>query len=209
MAWLVRNASLVFYILHAVGFFGFMFMPNLFIWLTPIHLLTISYLLIRKGYAALSNKVLITIALLFAGGMLIEILGVQTGAIFGGYKYGEVLGPKLMGVPYVIGLNWMTLIISVYAILIRRGLPKWTIPILCSVVIVGFDFLLEPTAIRFGWWTWDNIQVPMQNYIAWGVTVALYSSLMVWAKVPALAENEARHFMASQILFFIAIQNFV
>lgn len=205
MAWLIKNASLVFWILHAVGLVGFAYYPFLFVWITPIHLLTISYLLIRKGYVALSNKVIIALAALFIGGMTIEILGVQTGAIFGGYKYGEVLGPKILGVPLVIGLNWMTLIISTFSILKRRKLPNWSIPIFAALIIVAFDYLLEPTAIKYGWWTWDNIQVPVQNYIAWGVTVAIYTAAIVWVKTPPLPEKESAHFLGSQIVFFLII----
>ena len=41
--------------------------------------------------------------------MLAEILVVSYGIIFGNYKYGEILGYKVLGVPLIIGINWCIL----------------------------------------------------------------------------------------------------
>ena len=41
--------------------------------------------------------------------MIAEILGVNYGLIFGKYDYGDNLGLKLLGVPLLIGLNWVVL----------------------------------------------------------------------------------------------------
>ena len=47
--------------------------------------------------------------LAFTLGMLVEILGVNYGLIFGSYSYGENLGVKIFGVPVLIGANWVML----------------------------------------------------------------------------------------------------
>ncbi|MEL7020517.1 MAG: carotenoid biosynthesis protein, partial [Bacteroidota bacterium] len=47
--------------------------------------------------------------LAFFVGMIVEILGVETGIIFGEYYYGDNLGAKFMGVPYLIGVYWAVL----------------------------------------------------------------------------------------------------
>lgn len=39
-----------------------------------------------------------------------EIIGVNTGLLFGNYSYGNNLGPKIVGVPPIIGINWIVLI---------------------------------------------------------------------------------------------------
>ena len=44
--------------------------------------------------------------------MVSEIIGVNSGLLFGSYYYGENLGISVFGVPLVIGLNWVVLTIS-------------------------------------------------------------------------------------------------
>jgi hypothetical protein len=42
-------------------------------------------------------------------GMIVELIGVNTGLLFGAYHYGENLGIKVFGVPLLIGINWVVL----------------------------------------------------------------------------------------------------
>ena len=46
----------------------------------------------------------------FLVGFFIEVLGVETGKIFGKYHYQTTLGIKIMQVPPIIGLNWLVLV---------------------------------------------------------------------------------------------------
>ena len=41
--------------------------------------------------------------------MITESLGVNYGLIFGNYEYGNNLGFKFFGVPFLIGINWIIL----------------------------------------------------------------------------------------------------
>ncbi|HAK11549.1 MAG TPA: hypothetical protein DCO78_05820, partial [Chitinophagaceae bacterium] len=50
--------------------------------------------------------------LAFATGMITEMIGVNTGLLFGNYAYGEVMGAKLNGVPLLIGVNWFVVVFS-------------------------------------------------------------------------------------------------
>jgi len=106
---------------------------------------------------------------------LLEVLGVHTGLVFGDYVYSTVLGLSLFGVPLVIGINWVMII---------WGLEEWVfskIPALWSIFLTAiggvlFDVLLEPVAIKYNFWAWDGVDVPLQNYIAWfsiGLALAL------------------------------------
>jgi bisanhydrobacterioruberin hydratase len=117
--------------------------------------------------------------LAFAVGMLSEIIGVNTQWLFGHYRYGEVLGPKLAGVPYLIGIQW---IVTVFCsgILARKLLlgltwvQKWPEISRLGFIFLGatlttlFDLVLEPVAIQLGFWTWlDGGQIPLYNYVCW------------------------------------------
>ena len=50
-----------------------------------------------------------SLLLIFLIGMFSEFIGVNYGVIFGEYIYGNNLGFKLFGVPFLIGLNWVIL----------------------------------------------------------------------------------------------------
>jgi len=45
----------------------------------------------------------------FLVGMGVEMIGVNTGHLFGIYQYGVKMGAKFNGVPWLIGLNWFIL----------------------------------------------------------------------------------------------------
>jgi len=105
--------------------------------------------------------------LCFLTGMVVEWIGIHTGWLFGDYAYGENLGVKFYGVPWIIGINWGVL--SVCACTIAGYLP-WKTPYLavCSALLMTLlDFLLEPVAIESDYWRWNTPEIPIYNYICW------------------------------------------
>lgn len=81
---------------------------NLFIQITPytLVLVTLAIFLHHKKW----NKKTITVLTgIFVLSILIEIIGVRTGKLFGIYAYGKGLGFKVADVPVIIGLNWVFL----------------------------------------------------------------------------------------------------
>ncbi|MGZ5302814.1 MAG: carotenoid biosynthesis protein [Bacteroidia bacterium] len=128
----------------------------------------------------------------FASGFIIEWIGVRTGAIFGAYKYGETLGLKLDNIPLLIGLNWLVLIYAV-ANFLKYFPLKTPLYILCgSALMVLLDFFMEPFAVRFDLWSWNNNAVPLQNYVGWFVT----SGIMLWFMRYAQNALPVNHFAA-------------
>jgi putative membrane protein len=106
-------------------------------------------------------------------GFAIEWAGVATGLIFGEYSYGTVLGPKLMGVPLVIGINWTILIYAAASLAHMTGVSRWLRPFLGATIVTLTDVFIEPVAVYYEFWTWvqppfDALFVaPWQNYLAW------------------------------------------
>lgn len=41
--------------------------------------------------------------------------------------------------------------------------------ILGALLMVLFDFIMEPVAIELDFWSWENNIIPMYNYISWFV----------------------------------------
>jgi uncharacterized membrane protein len=127
------------------------------------------------------NKSFITIAvIIFLSSLMIEMLGVHTGVIFGKYWYGQTLGTQVLNVPLVIGANWLLLIycssITTQMLIqtITKKLPakfqsvQLLFSAFCSaLMMVMLDFLIEPVAIRLDFWYWQNEQIPNQNYLMW------------------------------------------
>jgi putative membrane protein len=119
-------------------------------------------------------------------GFAVEVLGVHTGVPFGSYSYAATLGPRLFGVPPLIGLAWTML--------------AWPATLAARVVVRGFtarvlvggwalasaDLFLDPQQVAAGHWTWLHPaphlpgvpDVPLTNYLGW-LVVAVPISLAV------------------------------
>ncbi|MFK7771914.1 MAG: carotenoid biosynthesis protein [Saprospiraceae bacterium] len=137
----------------------------------------------------------------FSIGMLVEIIGVQTGDIFGNYYYGENLGIKFMGVPFLIGVNWAVLSFITAAIGSRLTKSFWGSIFLGACFMLGLDFLLEPLAGVFDFWHFEGGIVPIQNYIAWFVTAFLLQ-ILIRKTMDFQKPYFSTHLFLSQVIFF-------
>jgi len=140
----------------------------------------------------------------FGLGMAFEILGVHTGAVFGQYGYGPVLGPQVLGVPWVIGLNWAVLAYGCGAVAQRWVRPAVGWVPLAAGLMVALDVLIEPVAIALGFWHWGGGLPPLQNYIGWAVVAlgiqAVAAGLGIRFESPA-----AFPVIVSMAVFFAAL----
>jgi bisanhydrobacterioruberin hydratase len=137
-------------------------------------------------------------------GFGIEVVGVQTGAIFGEYTYGPILGIAFGGVPLIIGLNWSLLVFASAALVSPMKVHILAKAALAATIMVAYDVFLEPVAIRFAFWDWAGGPVPMQNYFAWWV-IAFLMLLGVFGYVKNLRNRTAIYILGIQTLFFIII----
>lgn len=117
----------------------------------------------------------LTLITLFLVGYIIEYIGVHTGLLFGSYWYGDSLGPKFNGIPLIIGLNWYIIVLSSNSIAKLFKLPFAASVLLSGFFCVGMDFLIEPVAIKYDFWSWKGNSIPASNYIAWYVFSTLFS----------------------------------
>ncbi len=116
-------------------------------------------------------------------GYLVEVAGVYTGLVFGDYQYFNTLGIKLLDTPLIIGVNWLMLIYFVYHLtgFIRTGRP---VKVLAgALLMVAYDIILEPVAIRMNMWDWSGSDIPVQNYVAWFFISIVFLSLLHIFKV--------------------------
>ncbi len=133
-------------------------------------------------------------------GYFIEVLGVNTGVIFGNYQYGDDLGFKILATPPMIGFNWFLLTYCVNDQVKRWQLSFIWHVLLAALLVVAIDIIIEPNAIKLGMWIWENDQVPLQNYIAWFAVSLLISA--IYHRQIAFLNPYTRTILWCMILFF-------
>ncbi|HEX2935423.1 MAG TPA: carotenoid biosynthesis protein [Bacteroidales bacterium] len=203
----VRSFLLSFYVVGCLGMIV-PFLRPIFIQLTPYALLfnSVILLLFHKGSHNLKTGIVFGFILL--AGFGIELLGVNTGNIFGEYYYGNGLGIKIGNTPLLIGLNWLLL---VYLSANLTAKLKWKAVfsvIAASVVMIGYDIILEQVAPALDMWYWAGNTIPFQNYLAWFV-VALIFHILVKVFGVNTTNPLARVVFICQLLFFVVIYVFL
>ena len=167
----IKSTIWLLFSMYIAGFIGLSISTtqNLFQFLTPFHLSTVTFFLIffqkNKNSSFLFFFIISAIT-----GYLIEVLGVKTGMIFGEYKYLSTLGPKIFEVPPIIGLNWFLMIYCTGSLVLNLKINSIFFKSLVGALLMtAFDFFAEPVAIAQNMWSWTNHNPPIQNYVAWFV----------------------------------------
>ncbi len=219
-------ATFIALLFHVSGSVGILFTPyrDWFIRNTPLNLCLMAILLAWNQQEKWS-QFFFFFFIAFLTGMVTEIIGVNTGWLFGNYAYGEVLGPKIMGVPLLIGLNWFVVIYCSAGIMHqvqvwmqrRLEMQGQTLPTRVSaasllldgaLLAVFFDWVMEPVAMKLGFWQWHNNEVPVYNYICWFVISLLL--LFVWRFFSFQRPNHfAVHLFIIQALFFMVLRTYL
>ena len=142
-----------------------------FLSLTPLNLLL--YMGLIFWNSTIYRSLFIGLLIPFLIGMITEYLGVNYGLIFGDYQYGENLGLKVFGVPWIIGVNWGLLVYSTAAISQKIHANSIVSSIIGATLMVALDVIIEVTAPRFDFWEFADNIVPIQNYIGWFGTACI------------------------------------
>lgn len=143
----------------------------------------------------------------FVASWIIELIGIKTGLVFGAYKYGDGLNPKLFDVPISIGLAWIMILLSSVALTYRVRInfkSAWKRALVTGLFMLVFDFFMEPTAMLMNYWEWQFGIVNPMNYLAWFVIGTMlakigYESNLFMIKTPRIVF----HAYFAQLIFFI------
>lgn len=195
-------------IVHFVGLVG-LSLPgfrHLFLPLTPLNLL-LTLVTFYKVNNDFSGKLLLLSFLVFLIGFSVEAVGVETGILFGSYSYGAPFGFKLFETPIMIGVNWLFLALSSYGIVKYFTKKSIWLILLPPILMVALDFLVEPVAMKLGFWGWKNDVIPVQNYLMWFVTSLFIHALIQWFS-PKINAKISFVIFGTQTVFF-AVLNFV
>ncbi|MDB2675136.1 carotenoid biosynthesis protein [Flavobacteriales bacterium] len=197
----VNISIILLFIFHLVGVVGLsLSFRELFLALTPFNLLLSLglYIWANDDFSADFFKLC---AVLFAIGYFVEVIGVNTGILFGEYTYGEALGFKVLNTPLMIGVNWILLSFSIFSVSNFFLKKKWPTILLASVLMVLMDVLIEPVAISLDFWSWAAVDIPLQNYVMWFI-VSLIMNAIISFNRPKLDYRISFGLLLSQVLFF-------
>lgn len=198
----LKTAIFILFLFHISGVIAILFSPyrDLFLSLTPLNLL-ISTFLVGKFHSSFSPTQVKIFGLIAFLGFSVEALGVATGKIFGVYHYGPVLGWKIFETPLMIGVNWILLTYSMTYSWSKWIQNKWILALVSAFSLVLFDVIIEPVAINYNLWRWETENVPLQNFMAWGIVAFIFCYLI--AKYKKDTENPlAPYLIWIQISFF-------
>jgi putative membrane protein len=222
----IQIATAIAIIFHLVGLVGMLwFKSDLIVQSTPLHLLLMAVLIFytQKG---INKAFLFFFVVCVIAGFFVEYLGVHTGLIFGDYRYGTVLGPTWQGIPLIIGVNWFIIMyicgVSLHLLLTklktRAGAdfvqPSRIVGIVSllfdgATLAVFLDWLMEPVAVKLGYWTWlGSGDIPILNYISWFVVSVVF--LLLFHLLPFNKGNKfAVNLLLIQAMFFLLLRTFL
>ena len=140
------------------------------------------------GTARYGTRGILAFTLVCLGvGNLSENLGVLTGFPFGHYNFTEVMGPKFLQVPILLGLAYVGIgyISWVLGDLILGQMHRsrlLTLPLVAAFIMVAWDLSADPiwsTLVHA--WIWldggSYFGVPLTNFFGWYLTVYVFYQL--------------------------------
>lgn len=210
---------------HAIGLIGILYFDNTFIVsATPYNLLLMFGLLIWT-HSQKNLYFYLFLLICIITGIAVEIIGVNTSILFGNYHYGKVLGVQLKSVPVIIGVNWFIIIyccgIATHTLLskISRQIPAekaasvkkikpLSIIVDGATIAVFFDWVMEPVAIKLGYWQWhQGGAVPLFNYACWFIISAALLGIFYFSKFNK-HNKFAVNLLLIQLMFFLLLRIF-
>ncbi|MDQ2751937.1 MAG: carotenoid biosynthesis protein [Bacteroidota bacterium] len=220
---LQKIALLIVLLFQVSGAIGILFSPykEWFVQNTTFNLVLMALLLIITQKQKNASFFGFVFASYFIG-FLVEWIGIHTGALFGSYEYGKVLGLKYGNVPLLIGVNWFIIIYCTGVVTSKlydkmnakfKDVQANIKPVLqfVSIVVDGallatfFDFIIEPVAVKLGFWKWLHGTIPFYNYVCWFAVSALL--LTIFRLLPFDKNNRlAVHLFIVQVLFFLLLR---
>ena len=197
----LKISVFIIWLFHLCGMVGISYgNKEFFLAFTPINLF-ISFVLLFVNQKQLESKELKSAFLIFFIGMTSEILGVNYGLIFGDYVYLDNLGVKILGVPVLIGVNWIILTYITGSLSSFIFKNKYVSILMGAILMIALDLLIEPVAPLLGFWIFDLPEVPLQNYIGWFV-IGLITQVIFQLKIVEKEFTFSTHLLIVNAIFF-------
>lgn len=198
-------AKQIIVIFYAVGVAGFMipWSRDIFVTATPFALL-LSILLLALYHVRYTRKSIVVFIVIAVLGYIIEAVGVNTGIIFGNYRYGNALGYKVFDTPLLIALNWLFLTYTAASVADAITRKPFIQLFIVPTIMLVYDLILERLAPLMDMWSWSESVVPARNYIAWWIIGFMFIGLIRVSDIETKNPLSVVLFI-SQFAFFITL----
>lgn len=200
---IILGIVVLFYVVGVIGF-SLTLTHALFTKLTPLILLLSAVFLAYYDKTENRKNLSFYFLFVFIASFLVEMVGTNTGVLFGDYAYGRGLGIKLWRTPLLIGVNWVLLVYitsAVFAQKLQNGLYQIIFP---TLLMVGYDIVMEQIAAKMDMWYWVNGSIPLQNYAMWGALAVVFHVLKHFFNIH-IVNKMALPLFVVQVLFFLFI----
>lgn len=205
----LRLSIFFLWLINISGFFGITSDQSEFFLSTTPYVLSLTLLLLLINHDLSDNKSKIGLILIFFLGLIVEILGVNYGFFFGEYSYGANFGPKIYEVPYVIGFNWVLLIIATGSLSDKLIKGKEIYKILfASSLMVLIDLLMELSAPKLDYWEFVISPVPFSNYFWWFIFSICFQYIF-FKTVNSKEYKLSSNILVIQFIFFAMLAVFL
>jgi bisanhydrobacterioruberin hydratase len=200
-----RAVQIFIFIFYLAGITGIIIPSTnaLFLELIPTALILSFFILAIFHRGGWDSGILTASLLVYLLSYTAEVIGVNTGLLFGEYRYGAGLGYKVFGTPLIIGINWLLLVYMTSSVTQKYNFYGISGIIIASVMMLLYDIILEQVAHEMDMWHWEN-SVPFKNYITWFVFAAGFHSIFRAFNINT-RNNMAGVILICQVCFFLGL----
>ncbi len=224
---MLKNKRILFYfsvfiaiLFHICGWIGMQTdYRQWFISMTPLTLIMMTILALINDRSTSLKALTTFFAFGFFTGLCSEIIGVNTGLLFGNYFYGTPFGFKIFGVPVLIGVLWLLTVSGfghltqmLFSRIFKSNDQHVAVIFLkittAALLVTLYDYILEPGAIFLGYWQWlpDGV-VPFFNYLCWFfLSGFILVPFFMYKSIHANTNYFVIILMIVQVLFFLGFQ---
>ncbi|MEA4967787.1 MAG: carotenoid biosynthesis protein [Bacteroidaceae bacterium] len=202
--WFFIRNIIIFYSVGIIGL-SINYSHKLFTFLSPIILILTLFLLFYYDRKATDRKRILYFSFLFLSSYIIEMIGVNTGLLFGEYQYHHGLGFKLFETPLLIGINWILMIYITSSIFTKLKYGFLSQVVIPSSLMIIYDIIMERAAPKMEMWSWEDNIIPFQNFIMWGFLAVFFHSIRYFSKIEIKNKMAIPIYLAQIILFLFII----
>lgn len=142
-----------------------------------------------------NKQMLETLILAFVFGMVLEIID---STLSKAYFYSKDFLFMVSNIPIVIGTGWAFVYYTTKKVAGHYNFKWFQAPFFMALVAVLIDFILDPIAIRLGFWTWriplnqELLGVPYDNFVGWLAAIWTFAFLINLSERKFLKESTSK-----------------